>query len=156
VNDCAVNDTCITAAVGRVMSIITSFAVVPFPGAEKIFPGAWCDYVSLTLVRYLEESCNGGWRFVDAGVPEKANGHAWVELWSEDGQLQYVVDMTVHQLPNISVPHLGRDPSPAASLYTEIRYRGAWREWPVLNMDPSYERYSSSVLALLKGRECVK
>lgn len=134
--------------VHRVRAAILTIDAEPSRNRKRIFPGMWCEYASIVIAEILERDDSASWTFVDSGLPEGLNGHAWLELRDGDGTRLLTIDATLDQFPwSGDGPHVGTEQTPAARVFTTRRYEGPWEGWGVLTHDPSYRKYAEDFAA---------
>ncbi|MFD2840565.1 hypothetical protein ACFSYH_08275 [Populibacterium corticicola] len=125
--------------VHRMRAAILTIDAEPSRNRKTIFPAMWCEYASIVIAEILERNHSASWAFVDAGLPEAPNGHAWLELRD---------DATLDQFSwNGDGLHVGAEQTPAVQVFTTRRYEGPWEGWSVLTYDPSYHKYADGFAA---------
>ncbi|UNK69402.1 hypothetical protein [Microbacterium sp. H1-D42] len=134
--------------VRRVRAAILSIDAEPSRNRKTIFPAMWCEYASIVIAEILERDHSTSWTFIDAGLPEAPNGHAWLELRDDDGTRLLTIDATLDQFPwSGDGPHVGTEQTPAAQVFTTRRYEGPWEGWGVLAFDPTFRKYAEDFAA---------
>ncbi|WP_146068104.1 hypothetical protein [Cryobacterium sp. M96] len=97
------------------------------------WPAGACEDASAVVAAILEDRRLGRWIFVTAGRPDgEPDGHAWLEWRAADGGLLYSIDSTIHQFAGWSEPFIGEGQTPAAAIFSVVRWEGAIWDWPDL------------------------
>lgn len=98
---------------------------------RSIWPKTSCEEASVAIAAVLEDRGYGKWTFVQARPPGEGWGHAWLE-WREAGAVAYSIDATLHQFVEYDERFIGAGRTPAASWFTDVKYRGPIEAWPYL------------------------
>lgn len=97
------------------------------------WPAVSREDASAVLAAILEDRHLSQWTFVTAGQPDgEADGHAWLEWRRKDGTVAFSIDPTLHQFPGWSERFIGVGVTPAASVFSVMRWEGAVWERPWL------------------------
>ncbi len=125
-----------------VRDAIAQIDAEPSRGLKTLFPAMWCEYASIVLAEVLGARGLGSWTFVEHGHFEGPNGHTWIELRDQTGKSLWTIDVTIDQFSwGGDAPFVGKERTPAAGVFTKVRFEGNWNEWPVLKWNPSYRAY---------------
>jgi hypothetical protein len=119
----------------------------PSRNFKTIWPGMWCDFASIAIAEALRVRGLGDWTFVDAGLDSGPSGHAWLEYRPNGIHADFSIDATLHQFSRHTKPYYGPGLTPAAAEFTEVRFAGPWRDWPVLSRRPEYHTFVEATLS---------
>lgn len=138
--------------VRETISAVREMDFEPTQGFKSLWPTMWCEWASIAIAEVLHLRGQGDWTFVQASLPDDGGGHAWLELRDERGAVLYSIDATLHQFKRHPRAFWGPGRSPAAGEFTDVRFEGNWRDWPILVMKPVYNTFTESAIMELRKR----
>lgn len=107
------------------------------------WPGASCENVSAAIAVVLEDRGLGTWTYVQASRPGERNSHAWLEWEDSNGAPLLSIDRTLEQFPEWREPFIGRGASPAASVFTDVLWRGCVWDLDWIHLDIGHKLINS-------------
>ena len=139
-----------------VLEAVQAMRTMPYEPSrdfKTLWPAMWCEWASIAIAEALHERGLGEWTFIQARPPDDPSGHAWLEYRADDGTVLYSIDATLHQFSRHENPHIGEGRTPAADEFTDVRFEGPWRDWPVIAYKPQYIEFAKMTLRQMRELE---